>query len=306
MTATMRIHPHTVDFFDELLPGDVLECPLNPSRQKDAMAYLEQGETYSPVEPRLAATVMLVRGISESSDHPLDQKNPSLEVFMMRRARSMAFAPEVVAFPGGGVEDDDYLSDIPWVGPAPGTWATLMGCDENNARAVITTAIRELFEECGVLLAGPDEKSLAHVDGEKWSEERHQLVSHELPFGNLLDRHGLVLRADCLAVRSHWVTPPFEKRRYDTYFFSARVPEGQVPDGETTEASATQWVEPNHILERFREGEAMLVPPTISNLAALARVKKIDSAFDQVATRRVMLEPAHDTEGRYVLRCAIV
>lgn len=305
MIPSVRVQPRIVDFFDELLPGDVLECPLNPSRLADAEAYLERGGSYSPVEPRLAATVMLVRSTPDHDDRRPVERQSSLEVFMMRRARSMAFAPEVVAFPGGGVEEDDYLSGIPWVGPAPETWASLMGCDEKNARAVITTAIRELFEECGVLLAGPDDASSVHVDGDGWSEERHMLVSHELSFGDLLDRHGLVLRTDRLAIRSHWVTPPFEKRRYDTYFFSARVPEGQAPDGETTEASATQWVKPDHILERFRQGEAMLVPPTISNLATLARVERMDSALEQITTRRIMLEPTRGTAGRYVLRCAI-
>src|SRR5579884_1454828 len=98
----------------------------------------------APAVPRPAATVMLLR-----------DTGAGLEVFLQRRAKAMAFAPSVTVFPGGGVDDrDQRMAEAWWYGPPPSWWAGRFGCDEGLAAALVCAAVRETFEECGVLLAG--------------------------------------------------------------------------------------------------------------------------------------------------------
>lgn len=300
-------HPRqrVVGIFDEIVSGITLECPVGVSRQEAVVAYLNEAEHRPAPKPRLAATVMLVRDPLATSQRGVGGTRPPLEVFVMKRARSMDFAPEVVAFPGGGVTEEDCACDVPWVGPSPAEWADRMGCDEEQARGVVVAAIRELFEECGVLLAGADGESLVRPERKIWSEQRKKLISHEVSLASVLRGWGLALRSDCLFVRSHWVTPPFERRRYDTYFFTALVPEGQRPDGDTTEASAVGWADPGVVLDRFKRGDVSLVPPTIANLAALSRAGSAGEVLGQIAPHRIMLEPVYGKDHRIVLRCEL-
>lgn len=300
-------HPgqRVVGIFDEIVSGTTLEYPVSLSWQEAMAAYLNEAEHGPASKPRLAATVMLVRDSLAAGQAGVGEPRSPLEVFVMRRARSMAFAPEVVAFPGGGVTEEDCACDIPWVGPSPAQWAEHMGCDEEQARGVVVAAVRELFEECGVLLAGADGESLVRPEEKAWSEQRKKLISHEVSLASVLRCWGLALRSDCLFVRSHWVTPPFEKRRYDTYFFTALVPEGQRPDGDTTEASAVCWADPGVVLDRFKQGDVSLVPPTIANLAALSRAGSAGEVLGQAAPQRIMLEPDYDKDHRLVLRCEL-
>lgn len=254
-------------------------------------AFLDEGA--KPVEPRLAATVMLVR-------------NPR-EVFMLRRAKTMAFVPEAVVFPGGGVDPRDADERLPWTGPAPREWARRMGVGEETARRVVTAAAREVFEECGVLLAGEDDGSVvADVTAPVWAEERQRLAEHESSFAEVLVRHNLALRSDLLGLRSHWLTPEFEPRRYDTYFFSAFAPAGQVPDDRTSEANGAGWVDPSWILERGARGAVRLVPPTVYNLTHFANAPSPEAfAAGVTHVERIMLEPDRRETGEAVLRCLL-
>ena len=121
----------------------------------------------------------------------------------------------------------------------------------------------------------------------------------------MLKRHGLALRADLLGLRSHWLTPEFEPRRYDTYFFCARLPQGQAADGLTTEAAASGWSTPRAMLDRAEAGHALLMPPTIANLSALARAASLDEALGEAEVCHVMLEPARDAQGNVVMRSVV-
>jgi 8-oxo-dGTP pyrophosphatase MutT (NUDIX family) len=205
--------------------------------------------------PRAAATVMLVR---DSAD--------GVEVFMLRRVASMKFAPRMWVFPGGSVDPRDADPELPWAGPSPAEWASALGApDEATARELVIAAVREVFEECGVLLAGPGEDSVvADLRSDpSWTRDREALLSHQLSFAQMLIARGLVLRSDLLVARGHWITPEFEPRRYDTRFFAARVPEGQLPDDLTTEADHADWTEAMTLLRHYAEGEALLLPPTV-------------------------------------------
>ncbi len=287
--------------------GELLEVPMGASSLETYRAFQEQGG--EPATPRLAATVMLVRGRGAKEPAPASSEAADAEqreVFMLRRAKTMAFVPDAVVFPGGGVDPRDADDRLPWTGPAPAEWARRMGVDEETARRVVVAAAREVFEECGVLLAGEDGGVVSDVGKAQWREERQRLSEHESSFAEVLMRNNLVLRADLLGLRSHWLTPVYEPRRYDTYFFAALAPEGQVPDDRTTEANGAGWVDARHILEGGERGKVLLLPPTAYNLAHYVDTP---SAEDFVAgmpqVGRIMLEPAQRETGEAVLRCLL-
>lgn len=271
--------------------GEMLEVPMSEQPARAYEGFCAAGT--APAVPRLAATVMLVRS--------------PREVFMLRRAATMAFVPEAVVFPGGGVDPADDGARCSWIGPDEEVWARRMGTSADVARRVVTAAARELFEECGVLLAG-DERGVCSLDASEpaWAEERRRLVSHETSLADVLKRHGLALRADLLGLRSHWLTPEFEPRRYDTYFFAALAPTGQEPDSRTSEADRAGWVDPQAMFDRAAQGLVRLVPPTAYNLAHLLHAPGVESfAAGVEETGRVMLEPAVREGGRAVLTCRL-
>lgn len=225
-----------------------------------------------PVTPRLASTVMILR----------DDDGP-LEVFMLRRVAQMDFAASMHVFPGGGADKRDAEDELPWAGPSVSEWAEALGTDEASARMLVAAAVREIFEETGVLLASPADATgePPGLDAEDASELRRRLVAREVGFGEvLLERH-LVLRSDLLTYRAHWITPIVEPRRYDTRFFVAAVPSRQEPDGETTEADQSGWVRPQALLDAFIDGDVMLMPPTIVCLEQLAEVTTVRAALEQ-------------------------
>src|SRR5690349_24651184 len=115
---------------------------LPESLVEHARAFTSGSET--PAEPRLAATVILMRP---------GRSGP--EVYLLQRQTSMAFAGGMCVFPGGGVDPRDFDSDVAWAGPDAATWAHRLGTDEATAHALVCAAVRETFEESGVLLAGP-------------------------------------------------------------------------------------------------------------------------------------------------------
>jgi len=245
----------------------VREFPVaeSPSLRERAEQWLATGDPASAPAPRGAATVMLVRdGEGEGDD-------AGIEVFMLRRVATMEFAPRMMVFPGGGVDPRDADPDLPWAGPAPAEWAALLHVDEPVARELVAAAVREVFEECGVLLAGPSAESVVDdVSGQHWHQQRRRLLDREASLSQVLREHDLVLRSDLLGYRAHWITPHFEVRRYDTRFFSALLPEGQRADDDTTEADLAAWVRPAELLDAWRDGAALMLPPTVVSVEELA------------------------------------
>ncbi|MEU6535834.1 NUDIX hydrolase [Streptomyces sp. NPDC047000] len=214
----------------------------------------------SPVTPKRAATVMLLR------DTPA---GPA--VHMLRRRASMAFAGGAYAYPGGGVDPRDDEHHVRWAGPTRAWWAQRLGVDETSAQAIVCAAVRETYEEAGVLLAGPAPDSVVgDTTGADWEKDRSALVARELSFAEFLDRRGLVLRSDLLGAWARWITPEFESRRYDTWFFVAALPEGQRTRNASTEADRTVWIRPEEAAAGYDKGELTMMPPTIATLRALA------------------------------------
>jgi 8-oxo-dGTP pyrophosphatase MutT (NUDIX family) len=221
--------------------------------------------------------VLLVR------DHPQPPPGRTpLQVFLQRRVAGMAFAGGMTVFPGGGVDAGDRPVPERWAGPDPQWWGERLGVAEDLAGALVHAAIRETFEECGVLLAGPDLP--ADVD-----RHRSDVVAGRRSFTDVLADAGLVLRADLLHAWARWITPEGSPRRYDTAFFVAPAPDGQEADAHTTEAVEALWWHPDEALERWQRGEMQLMAPTSRTLQEIA--EHDDSAAVLAAARERVIRP---------------
>jgi 8-oxo-dGTP pyrophosphatase MutT (NUDIX family) len=224
--------------------------PLPQSLVDQALAHRDG--TTVPAEPRNAATVVLMRAGSAGP-----------EVYLLRRQRVMAFAGGMAVFPGGGVDPRDFDSSVAWAGPTSTDWAGRLGVEEELARAIVCAAVRETFEESGVLLAGDSADTVvADTTGADWEADRVALESRELSMTDFLTRRGLVLRTDLLGAWSGWLTPTFEPRRYRTWFFVAVLPEGQVTRDVSTESTEVLWLSASEALDQAESGELMMLPPT--------------------------------------------
>nr|WP_042198450.1 NUDIX hydrolase [Kibdelosporangium sp. MJ126-NF4] len=220
-----------------------------------------------PVTPKDAATVVLLR-----------DTEVGIEAFLLRRVIGMAFAGGMTVFPGGGVDKRDADADIAWTGPRPEWWAEQFACPVPLARALVCAAVRETFEESGVLLAGPDGQSVVS-DTAPYASARQALVDREFSFAQFLADSGLVLRADLLRPWANWVTPAEEPRRYDTKFFIAALPEGQRADGSTSEADHAEWRRPAEAVDLWKAGERALMPPTWMTLTELGEQSSVADAM---------------------------
>jgi glyoxylase-like metal-dependent hydrolase (beta-lactamase superfamily II)/8-oxo-dGTP pyrophosphatase MutT (NUDIX family) len=229
--------------------------------------------TGAPVEPSLAATVALVRG-----------GRRGLEVLLTRRPASMAFAPDMEVFPGGRVDADDAAPSWPGrsvVTPA-GAAAALGGdLDGVTALAVHVAAVRELFEEAGVLLADlPDERAMRRALG----SARSALVGGDARFSTIAAELDLRLRTDLLVALSRWVTPPNLPRRFDARFFATELPAGARVSFEGDEVAGHAWHTPADALDAMADGRIAMWLPTSATLQQLQHA-------DSVGEMRARLVP---------------
>ena len=248
-----------------------------------ARAFTEGGQV--PVEARHASTVVLLRDG--------DGAPGGLEVYLLRRHVDMAFAAGMCVFPGGGVDRRDFDADIGWVGPTPAEWATLLDTDEAFARALVCAAVRETFEESGVLLAGPtDETVVGDTTGEDWETDRRRLEAREVSFTDFLERRGLKLRTDLLRLWGSWVTPVFEPRRFNARFFVAELPTGQITRDVSTESDAVVWLSVRDAIRAVDEHEMLMLPPTYCTRLELYDFASPDEALAATADREpTVIEP---------------
>ncbi len=262
----------------------IRDFPTPPTLGAAASAWLAD-ERPAPAVPRPAATVLLVRnreagdaGAAGAAGDDGDDGVDGVEAFMLHRQASMAFAAGMYVFPGGGVDPRDAETDLPWAGPSPQEWGTWLGADPAQAAALVCAAVRETFEECGVLLAGPDRDAVVtDVSGADWEADRQALTAHDLAFSDLLRRRDLVLRTDLLRPWAHWVTPEFESRRYDTRFFLACLPAGQRARHVGGEAASSGWWPASVVLAARERGEVALMPPTLVCLEELAVAADVET-----------------------------
>jgi 8-oxo-dGTP pyrophosphatase MutT (NUDIX family) len=261
--------------------------PIPAWLAEHATAYASKGG--DPVVPRLAATIILLR-----------PAGVGFEVYLVRRAATMAFAAGMYAFPGGSVDPSDTDAALDWSGPAPAEWADRLGLPEGDARAVVCAAVRELFEEAGVLLAG---SAADHVLGDLgepgWEAARTDLLARRRSLSGWFGEAGLRPRSDLLVPWARWLTPEFEPRRYDTFFFLGLVPERQAVRDVGGEADHTTWATPD------AARELPMLPPTRHTLGELARYPDIASVLAASADRDVSapVKPAFEVvDGQAYLR----
>jgi len=229
-----------------------------------------------------------------------------VDVFMLRRVATMAFAPLMMVFPGGGVDPRDADPNLPWAGPSPAEWALTLVADEAFAQELVVAAVREVFEECGVLLAGIDAASVVgDVSGPQWQAERAALLSHQISFAQMLIRRGLVLRSDLLRARARWITPEFEPKRYDTRFFAAMLPVGQIADDQTSEADHADWADPARLLRDYASGSALMLPPTLVCVEQLAAARSAAEFLAAGASMSPITPVAARADDAVVIRCTL-
>jgi 8-oxo-dGTP pyrophosphatase MutT (NUDIX family) len=166
----------------------------------------------------------------------------------------------------------------------------------------VAAAVRETFEESGVLLAGPSTESVVEdTTGDDWEADRVALESRSLGFADFLHRRGLVLRADLLGAWAHWITPEFEPRRYDTAFFVAALPAGQVTRDVTSESDQVAWLRPADAVRAVEAGEMLMLPPTYLCCNDLSPYAAVADALAASGHREIRaIQPTIRVEGESV------
>ncbi|MBI1358659.1 MAG: NUDIX domain-containing protein [Alphaproteobacteria bacterium] len=199
---------------------------------------------------------------------------------MVRRSAGMAFGASAWVFPGGKVAATD--ADPAWDGLSSGEYS-------HDERALRIAAAREVFEESGLLLAVHESGEPVNVeDVERYGPLRAEVEAEPARFMELIRDAGLMLILDRLVPFAHWITPEFEPRRYDTYFFLVAAPTGQQARHDGREAVDHEWVQPEALLAKRLRGEAKLMFPTRLNLEKLAKSATAAQAADAAAAARVV------------------
>ena len=224
---------------------------------------------------RPAATVMLIRDI----------ENGEFEVFMLQRTLNAAFAGGMYVFPGGRVDESDGIEELEQL---------CDGLDDEYASGLLeipsgglaywVAAIRECFEEAGVLLARSTKTNQTIAFDQpaivnRFDEARLKIHDYSLSMVELCRSEDLHLITDSIHYVSHWITPVGEARRFDTRFFVARAPEAQEPLHDSQETIASLWVRPQDALDKLERGELAMFPPTSENLKFLANYKTSDEVL---------------------------
>lgn len=207
---------------------------------------------------------------------------------MLRRNLDAVFGRGLYVFPGGKVDDADRSAEVERIcrHRDDAGASTVLGVPSGGL-AYWVAAVRECFEEAGVLLAADARGQVVSFDdadvAARFEGARASIHDGSLRLVDLCAAEALTITADAIEYVSHWITPVGERRRFDTRFFVAHAPDGQVPlhdDGETIESL---WVPPGEALTRQRRGELGMFPPTIANLSFLAEHDSADAALTAAA-----------------------
>ncbi len=237
-------------------------------------------EDAMPAPPVPAATVILFR------DGPV-----SPEVLMLERHSRSEILPDMYVFPGGRVEDQDHeLAEyVSGLSPEQAR-AALPTIDEKLALGFFVAAIRETFEESGILLARRHGASelIDAAGATALAQHRLEVQGGALPFRELIEKERLDLAADLLAAHAHWITPEDVPRRFDTIFFSTLTPEGQRALHDGVESTNHVWTRPEDALESSKRGKLQLIFPTARNLETLAGFETSEAALAASRTRPVV------------------
>ena len=238
-----------------------------------------------PAAPLLSATILLLRD------------DPELQVLMVKRHYEIDFASGALVFPGGKAHEED--GDPAWADWIDGD----VSAEEQAARV---SAVREAFEESGIILARP--KTARGVGAPLIGQDvasalapmRGPVDRREASFLELMQAHDLVLALDALVHFGHWITPTMMPKRFDTHFYLAAAPAGQVAEQDGRETTEAVWLGPQQALDMEASGDATIIFPTRMNLGKLAETETTSAAlarfaFEAVVT--VLPEVGKDEDG---------
>jgi 8-oxo-dGTP pyrophosphatase MutT (NUDIX family) len=251
---------------------------------------------YSDIEKPLddsdlpdASTVILIRDGGQDSGEPF-------EIFLMRRHRAQEFMGDATVFPGGRLDDEDcdpiLASYVRGLTPEEAR-LKLKEPDLSNDRALglFLAAVRETFEEAGILLATTIGGEWINFEDDgtetRFSEYRLRLHKQELSLRELADQENIRYSLDMLTPYSHWITPRIEGKRFDTRFFLARLPDKQMPIHDSIEMTESIWLTPRDALARCDAGQILLMPPTLKTIEELSGYSSADQLFTTTATRTI-------------------
>lgn len=235
--------------------------------------------------PKHAATIVLVRP-RKGAGTP--------EIFMVKRHRKSGFMASAYVYPGGKLDPGDAHPDIlaRTAGMTAQEAAKRLEPDgprlepdepltSAQALAIHVAAVREVFEEAGILLADGLEVDEPTLDA--WRAELTDTAS----FGALIKREDLTLRPDHLHYFAHWITPPIERRRFNTRFFVAVAPDGQEGYHDDVETVDSAWLTPSQALDKYKAGDIQLAPPTFRTLEDMAAFETTDSLLHGMVPQQI-------------------
>ncbi|MCX7983094.1 MAG: NUDIX hydrolase [Syntrophales bacterium] len=244
---------------------------------------------FAVTKPKDAASVIIVRERRTGEDFPM-------EVLMVRRHRKANFVPNVYVFPGGRVDEMDYhphmLNYLQGVSleEAAGQFGDVK--PPEKALGIYVAAIRETFEEVGILIAYEEDGKLLSYRGRdrkrRYAQLRASLIEGRLSFLDLLEKERLKLAADRLIYFSHWITPELSPIRFNVRFFLAEAPSDQRGSHNKHELADLKWVSPPRALALYEKGEFDMVLPTIMNLAELSQYKSVSHAKETARRKKVL------------------
>jgi 8-oxo-dGTP pyrophosphatase MutT (NUDIX family) len=231
-----------------------------------------------------AATVILVR----------PSKSGAWEIFLARRHQKQSFMAGAYVFPGGQLEESD---NDPQLGKYIKTTNVFDPCrllqdsslSREKARGFFIAAIRETFEESGILLGGkPTGNFISFCDEkvlQRFNDCRRQLNTSQITLMEIAQKEEILFFPDALVYYSYWITPEFEKKRFSTRFFLTKLPPCQIPVADAVELTVSLWVTPQEALEMHYRKEIILMPPTLKTIEELSAFKNIDELFSAAKTK---------------------
>ena len=253
---------------------------LDEIMKRDTVHPISIGDTPSEIWP--ASTVILLR--------------EPYKVFMVRRELNQNFLAGVCVFPGGKMDAQDRDEDLALLARGiDGTQAKVLlnepDLDERTALGLFCAAIRELFEEAGILLAYSSDGSLIDFTDqgtrEKFNDYRRAIHEKELSLKDLARQENLTFAVDSLLPYSRWIAPGIVKKRFDTRFFLCRLPRGQKTDYDPVELMGYEWRTPEEILEQSFSGTIKLIPPTLKTIDELCSVQSIEHLYHYAQSRPI-------------------
>ncbi len=245
------------------------------------------------IEPRPASTILIIRN-----------QNQLLEILMLRRSSDLIAASGAHVFPGGSVDAVDFevVRRGLFTGRDDAGAARRLGL-HSGALAYYCAALRELFEEAGLLLVADACERNVGLRGDQLAAWRKELLSAALTWPALLEREGLRLDLGRLEYLAHWVTPEGRPRRFDTRFFVASAPLGQDAIVDESEIIEHVWTDAAAALARFEAGEWSMLVPTVRTLRWMSAHESVDEVLITAAKARVRRIQPHEItrDGRTVV-----